>query len=185
MPTKNIVKHSKFLSLLLRHQPETIGLSLDAGGWASVEELLAKLQVHGRTLSPIELDIIVRTNDKQRFSFNEDKTRIRANQGHSLKQVELGLAAIEPPPILYHGTASRFMQAISQQGLTRQSRQHVHLSADKDTAYKVGARHGLPVILQINAARMQQDGFVFYCSANGVWLTAQVPTRYFMPQAET
>ena len=99
MPTKNIVKHSKFLSLLLRHQPETIGLSLDTGGWASVEELLAKLQAHGRTLSPAELDIIVSTNDKQRFSFNEDKTRIRANQGHSLKQVELGLAAIEPPPI--------------------------------------------------------------------------------------
>ena len=122
---------------------------------------------------------IVATNDKQRYSFNADKSKIRANQGHSLKTVDLALQPQIPPAVLYHGTASRFMQSIQREGLQKRSRQHVHLSADTQTARKVGARHGTPVILQLDAQQMQADGFVFYCSENGVWLTEHVPARYF------
>ena len=123
-------KNSKFLSLILRHQPETIGLILDEAGWVSVSELLTQLATHGRGMSMEELEHVVATNDKQRFSFNVDKTRIRANQGHSLRTLDLGLQPIEPPEILYHGTAERFLESILQTGLEKRSRQHVHLSAD-------------------------------------------------------
>lgn len=175
---KTTIKQSKFLSLILRHQPETIGLELDEAGWASVPELLEKLTAHNRHMTMAELEQVVITNDKQRFSFNEDKTRIRANQGHSLKTLDLGLQPVEPPESLYHGTAERFLSSILQTGLEKRSRQHVHLSADKETAHKVGIRHGKPVILKVAAGQMQRDGLTFYHSANGVWLTDHVPTTY-------
>jgi len=178
MNPKNTVKQSKFLSLILRHQPEKIGLALDESGWASVSELLVKLTGHGFGMSLEELGYVVASNDKQRFSFNEDQTRIRANQGHSLKTLDLGLQAVEPPKILYHGTAERFLDSILRTGLEKRSRQHVHLSADTETAHKVGIRHGKPAILQVVAGQMQRGGYAFYRSANGVWLTDHVPTQY-------
>ena len=181
MNQKAIVKFSKFLSLVLRHQPETIGLTLDTAGWATVSELLTKLAAHGRGMTMAELETLVSNDDKQRFSFNADKTCMRANQGHSLQTIELGLIAIEPPEILFHGTASRFLESILQTGLEKRSRQHVHLSADTETAHKVGIRHGKPMILQVAAGQMQRDGFAFYRSANGVWLTDHVPSDYLTP----
>lgn len=168
----------KFLSLILRHAPEKIGITLDKSGWASVDELLQQLATHNKPLSFEQLIEIVETNNKQRYSFNHDRTRIRANQGHSI-ELDLQLTPQEPPEVLYHGTASRFMKSITQQGLIKGSRHHVHLSKDKETAHQVGSRHGVPVILAIASGQMQRDGFVFYCSDNGVWLTDHVPTRYF------
>lgn len=168
----------KFISLILRHNPHKIGLELDESGWASVDDLLDGLKNKGRSISFDQLENIVETNDKQRYSFNTDKTRIRANQGHSLK-LDLQLEPVEPPEVLYHGTASRFMQAINKQGLIKGSRHHVHLSQDKETAHTVGARHGFPVIIAIASGQMHRDGYVFYCSANEVWLTESVPVKYF------
>ena len=178
MHDKDKIRKGKFLSLILRHQPDKIGLSLDAEGWAEVATLLQQLAKYRQTLSMAELEEIVATNDKQRYAFNADKSKIRANQGHSLRTVDLALSPRLPPDVLYHGTASRFLSSIQQHGLEKRSRQHVHLSADTQTARKVGARHGVPVILQINAQQMQTDGFVFYCAANGVWLTEHIPARY-------
>lgn len=168
----------KFLSLILRHAPEKIGITLDKSGWASVDELLQQLAAHNKPLSFEQLVEIVETNNKQRYSFNQDRTRIRANQGHSI-ELDLQLTPQKPPEVLYHGTASRFMKSITQQGLIKGSRHHVHLSKDKETAHQVGSRQGVPVILAIASGQMQRDGFVFYCSDNGVWLTDHVPTRYF------
>lgn len=178
MNEKQKTSKGKFLSLILRHQPETIGLTLDEAGWASVDELLAKLAAHKKPLSRAELEELVITNNKQRYSFNADQTKIRANQGHSLPTVDLGLEPLEPPAILYHGTASRFVEVILQEGLTPRSRQHVHLSKDTETATQVGMRHGKPVILLVDAQQMQLDRFEFYCSANSVWLTEKVPAIY-------
>ncbi|WP_028488729.1 RNA 2'-phosphotransferase [Thiothrix lacustris] len=180
MHSKNKIKQGKFLSLILRHEPEAIGLTLDAAGWVAVPELLKQLAAHGRGMSMAELEDIVASNDKQRYSFNADKTQIRANQGHSLKTLDLGLASAEPPDILYHGTAKRFLDSILQTGLEKRSRQHVHLSVDELTAHKVGSRHGSPVILRVAARQMQHDGFIFYCSDNGVWLTDHVPIAYLL-----
>ncbi|HPY39338.1 MAG TPA: RNA 2'-phosphotransferase [Thiolinea sp.] len=178
MNEKEKTSKGKFLSLILRHQPETIGLTLDESGWAAVDDLLAKLAAHKKPLSRAELEELVSTNDKQRYSFNADQTKIRANQGHSLQTIDLGLEPLEPPAVLYHGTASRFVEAILQTGLRAQSRQHVHLSKDTATATKVGARHGKPIILVVDAQTMQKDGFPFYCSENNVWLTEKVPAKY-------
>lgn len=178
MTIKSTTKQSKFLSLILRHEPDKIGLTLDEAGWASVPELLAQLEAHGRGMSKEELEHVVAINDKQRFSFNEDKTRIRANQGHSLKTLDLGLQPVEPPEILYHGTAARFLDSILQTGLEKRSRQHVHLSADTETAHKVGIRHGKPIIFQVAAGQMHRSGFVFFCADNGVWLTDHVSVTY-------
>lgn len=171
---KNI---SKFLSLVLRHQPETIDLALDANGWANVEELIAKCEKHNHTFSEDELKEIVFTNDKKRFSFNDDETQIRANQGHSI-DVDLALNPATPPSFLYHGTVAKFLENIRQDGLLKMNRQHVHLSKDKETAIKVGSRRGSPVILVVNSFRMHEDGFVFFISENGVWLTDHVPVKY-------
>jgi putative RNA 2'-phosphotransferase len=168
---------SKFLSLVLRHNPERIGLTLDSAGWADVAELLARARQHRRPLTLTLLQEEVANNDKKRFAFSEDGTRIRANQGHSIA-VDLGLPEIAPPDRLYHGTATRFVEAIKQQGLRPGNRQHVHLSLDHETAVKVGQRHGKPVVLVIAARQMQAAGHPFYCSANGVWLVAAVPTEY-------
>ena len=167
----------KFISLILRHHPETIGISLDEHGWANVEELLRGINNSGRKIDMKLLEEIVRTNKKQRYSFNEDKTLIRANQGHSIP-VDVELEEAGPPEELYHGTASSFLDAIMQEGLKPMSRLYVHLSSDIETAKVVGARHGRPVILKINTSKMQEDGMKFYLSKNGVWLTKNIPTKY-------
>jgi putative RNA 2'-phosphotransferase len=168
---------SKFLSLVLRHRPDKIGLTLDAQGWAAVDELLAKMNQHGAPLTRPLLNDIVEQDDKQRYAFSADGTRIRANQGHSI-QIDLGLEPIAPPEYLYHGTATRFHASIQQHGLLRGKRDYVHLSPDEDTARKVGARHGEPLVLVVKAGEMHAAGFVFYRSANGVWLIDHVPPEY-------
>lgn len=174
---KNLKHLSKFISLVLRHKPEEIGLVLDANGWADTEELIRKINEKGGGLTLSILEEIVETNDKKRFAFNEDHSRIRASQGHSI-DVVLGLEPVQPPDILYHGTAEKNLPSILENGLASQSRQHVHLSATTDTARQVGSRHGKPVVLTINAAAMYKDGHVFFLSANKVWLTHSVPLKY-------
>ena len=169
---RNQTKTSKFISLILRHRPEEIGLTLDEHGWARVDQLL-----RGVKISLEELEEIVAKDEKQRYSFNEDKTLIRANQGHSIP-VDLELDPVEPPERLYHGTVGQFLPSIRREGLTKQSRQYVHLSGDPVTAAKVGSRRGKPIVLQVNAGAMQREGFRFYQAANGVWLTETVPPEY-------
>lgn len=172
-----LARISKFLSLVLRHRPEVIGLRLDERGWVDVDELLRCASEHGRPLSRDTLDAVVATNDEQRFAFSDDRTRIRASQGHSLA-VDLALEAREPPEVLFHGTATRFLAAILAQGLTARSRQHVHLSRDVETATQVGARHGQPVVLRVAAGAMFRAGALFFLSANGVWLTNRVAPEH-------
>lgn len=168
---------SKFLSLILRHQPEVINLQLDTAGWAKVDELLAKLAQKGMHLDLIELQEMVATNPKQRFRFNEDQTLIRANQGHSIP-VDLGFSPTQPPTILYHGTAERNVPSIQASGLLKGNRQHVHLSADRETAIMVGQRHGKPVDLTVLAEQMHQQGIPFFLSDNKVWLTDYVDPKF-------
>ncbi|MEA9415197.1 RNA 2'-phosphotransferase [Flavobacterium sp. PL02] len=168
---------SKFLSLVLRHSPETINLKLDENGWADVEELIAKCSKNGNTLDSELLDYVVENNDKKRFAFNDDKTKIRASQGHSIS-VELNLNEAEPSEFLYHGTVGKFMDSIKKEGLQKMSRQHVHLSQDRETAIKVGGRRGAPQILSVRSGAMHRDGFKFYLSENNVWLTDAVPAKY-------
>ncbi|ASK31207.1 RNA 2'-phosphotransferase [Chryseobacterium sp. T16E-39] len=168
---------SKFLSLILRHQPETIHLELDENGWADVEELITKSANKRMYFTSEELNEIVETNNKKRFAFNEDKTKIRANQGHSI-DIDLALTPQQPPQFLYHGTAEANIGSITEKGIEKRSRQHVHLSADKDTATKVGMRHGKPVILTIRTGKMFEEGIQFYLSNNGVWLTDFVDAKY-------
>ncbi len=168
---------SKFLSLILRHQPEVIGITLDENGWTDVDELIAKMNTNGHRISFDELEEVVETNDKQRFAFSDDYNKIRASQGHSVN-ISLGLDPQEPPEYLYHGTVAKFLDSIRKEGLQRMSRQHLHLSRDRETAMKVGSRRGIPVILNINTGAMHQDGFLFYLSDNGVWLTDHVPAKY-------
>jgi putative RNA 2'-phosphotransferase len=177
MPRDPIVAASKLLSFILRHRPDSVGLALDANGWAAVDVLLACLQASGHTVDRAVLERVVARNDKQRFAFSDDGTRIRASQGHSVA-VDLALEPATPPALLYHGTASRFLKSILASGLRASGRHHVHLSADIETARRVGARHGFPVVLRVDARRMQADGIVFYRSDNGVWLTAVVLPRY-------
>ncbi len=167
----------KFLSLILRHSPETIGLELDENGWADVDNLIRLSAAHRRPFSIVELEEIVATNDKQRYSFNDTKEKIRANQGHSVNIV-LGLSPVEPPEYLYHGTATRFLSSIMKNGIVKGGRQHVHLSSDTATAQKVGSRHGTPAILTIESGKMYHDGILFYRSENGVWLTDYVNVKY-------
>ena len=167
---------SKYISLILRHKPETIGISLDEHGWANVDELIAGIA----KTNEINMDIleeIVATDEKQRYSFNEDKTLIRANQGHSIP-VDVELEESAPPEILWHGTGEKFVAAIDEQGLIPKSRLYVHLSKDEETAVKVGSRHGRPVLYRVLAGKMQKDGYKFYLSKNGVWLTKEVPVEY-------
>ena len=164
------------MSLILRHRPEVIGITLDEHGWASVDELLAGIS-RTRPLDMAGLEEIVRTDEKQRYAFNADKTKIRANQGHSVR-VDVELQPVTPPALLYHGTGEKFVPSIEARGLIPKTRLYVHLSGDYDTARKVGARHGSPRVYQINAARMSADGYVFCRSVNGVWLTKQVPPQY-------
>ncbi|MCB8921494.1 MAG: RNA 2'-phosphotransferase [Ardenticatenaceae bacterium] len=172
-----LARYSKFLSLVLRHRPERIGLTLDDGGWADVTELLYKANAANVPLTPELLQQVVAENNKQRFAFNQDGTRLRASQGHSIP-VDLGLTPVTPPPILYHGTATKYMASIQQQGLRPCRRHHVHLSGDGETAVAVGQRHGTPMVLIIQAEQMYQAGYAFYRSANGIWLTDHVPSTY-------
>jgi putative RNA 2'-phosphotransferase len=174
---KEATRISKFLSLVLRHQPELIGLNLDEQGWTPVPELLEKLRQQNIVIDHTALQQIVATNNKKRFAFNEDQTQIRASQGHSVG-VSLDYHPTIPPAVLYHGTAEKNLPSILQHGLKKQSRHHVHLSADKETAVNVGRRHGKPVVLEVKAADMHRDGCQFFVSANGVWLTDQVLPNY-------
>lgn len=173
-PSPNFKAASKFLSLVLRHRPDKIDITLDEHGWIDVDILIAAANKHGMPLDRDTLDEIVRTNDKQRFALSEDGSQIRANQGHSI-DIDLGLQPQQPPEFLYHGTAENSIPSIRKDGLLPRSRQHVHLSPDLETATKVGARHGRPVVLEVEAGKMWRDGHVFYCSENGVWLTGTVP----------
>lgn len=168
---------SKFLSLVLRHKPEMIDITLDANGWVLVDHLLEQTAKHGEPLSRDELDAIVAQSDKKRFTLTRDGTRIRAAQGHSVA-VNLALEPVEPPELLFHGTATKALAAIRDQGLKPGLRQQVHLSQDEKTAEKVGQRHGEPHVLRISAKRMHVAGFMFYQADNGVWLTDHVPTDY-------
>lgn len=177
---QKITKVSKYLSFLLRHRPESIGLVLDANGWASVEELLSKTTAHQLTRELLE--IVVETNDKQRFSFSEDGRKIRANQGHSIT-IDLDLAPQTPPEILFHGTAVRFWEAIQTDGLRKMNRHHVHLTESRAVAQNVGSRYGTPLILEIDAHKMQHDGYLFYKTANNVWLVDHVPFAYIRQNA--
>ncbi|MFT3826227.1 MAG: RNA 2'-phosphotransferase [Chitinophagaceae bacterium] len=172
---------SKMLSYILRHQPQSIGLSLNEQGWANVEELITKMKAHGTAIDHSTLQAIVDTNDKKRFAFNEDKTMIRASQGHSV-EVELSYEPQTPPEHLYHGTTDQTLPLIMQTGLSKMGRHDVHFSTDKATAMQVGQRHGKPILLVIKALLMHQDSLVFYRSDNGVWLTETVPPQYIEPQ---
>lgn len=170
-------QHSKFLSLVLRHQPELIGLRPDAAGWIGRDDLLVALAKHDHAISPADLDEIVATSPKRRFAFSDDGTRIRASQGHSFS-VDLGLEPMTPPNVLFHGTVAAVIPAILAEGLQKQQRHHVHLSADVETAKQVGGRRGKPVILEVAALQLHGAGHAFYRSANGVWLTDSVPAEF-------
>jgi len=174
---KRAISVSKYLSLVLRHDPSVAGITLDPEGWVDVDDLLAGAARHGHAFTREELNEVVRTSDKQRFALSLDAQRIRANQGHSVS-VDLGLPRETPPEILYHGTVDRFLSSIMANGLEKRARQHVHLSSDVVTATRVGSRRGEAVILKIAAASMHSAGFHFFCSANGVWLTERVPPQY-------
>lgn len=174
---KHLTSISKFLSLVLRHQPQKIGLQLDGAGWVGIDELQTRAAAHGKTISRALLQQVVASNDKQRFAISEDGLRIRANQGHTIA-IDLGLTPAVPPARLLHGTASRFLDAILQQGLDKRQRHHVHLTTREDIARSVGQRYGKVVMLAIDAEAMQRDGHVFYESENHVWLTEHVPPRY-------
>ncbi|GGV73073.1 RNA 2'-phosphotransferase [Streptomyces massasporeus] len=175
MDERRTVKVSKYLSKHLRHQPERIGLTLDEAGWVEIDTLIAAATAHGFRFTRDELDQVVATNDKRRFAV--EGTRIRASQGHSV-EVDLGLAPATPPVRLYHGTVARSLSAIRAEGLRPMNRHAVHLSPDQETATRVGARRGRPVVLTVDADAMHRDGHVFHVSANGVWLTEAVPARY-------
>jgi putative RNA 2'-phosphotransferase len=177
MEQSRLVKISKYLSKHLRHAPERLGLTLAPGGWVKVDELLSACAAHQFPVTHAELEEVVATSDKQRFSFDEAKTCIRANQGHSV-EVDLQLESQIPPDVLYHGTGEQSVPMILRSGLLKMSRHHVHLSRDIETARKVGMRHGRPAILAIDTVAMQRDEFIFYCSDNGVWLVDEVPLQY-------
>jgi putative RNA 2'-phosphotransferase len=177
MNEKTTKDTSKFLSLVLRHAPEKIDLTLDENGWVNVNELIAQCNKLHKKLNLELLHYVVETNDKKRFAFNEDKTKIRASQGHSVA-IDLNIETATAPDFLYHGTVDKFLEGIKKEGLQKMSRQHVHLSQDKETAIKVGSRRGKPIILVVNTKQMQEDGFKFYLSENKVWLTDEVPAKY-------
>lgn len=168
---------SKFLSLVLRHKPETIGIQLDQNGWIDVYQLIDKSNKYGIEFDRETLNHIVATNSKKRFAFNDKFDKIRASQGHSV-EIELGYKNQRPPKILFHGTSEKSVQSILDKGLEKRNRQHVHLSSDIETAIKVGQRHGKPIVFEILAEKMYNDKFEFYISENGVWLTGNVPTKY-------
>ena len=169
---------SRYMCLILRHHPEVIGITLDEHGWADVEELIAGIaEKKNKNFNREMLEEIVRTDDKQRYAFSEDRTKIRANQGHSIP-VDVELERKEPPEFLYHGTGKKYAESIDAQGLIPKSRLYVHLSGDRETAETVGRRHGKPVIYLVHSGRMNRDGYAFFLSRNGVWLTKSAPAGY-------
>ena len=174
---ENVTQVSRFLSLILRHKPEVIGITLDEHGWADVDALLKGMS-ESYNISKEDLNFIVNTDSKQRYSFNKDYTKIRANQGHSLKYVDVELKEQVPPDILFHGSGHKYGESIRKEGLKPKSRLYVHLSKDIETAAEVGARHGSPDIYRVDAKKMYEDGHKFYLSSNGVWLTLSVPVKY-------
>ncbi len=176
-------KISKFLSLILRHQPEVVGLSLEENGWVSVEKLIKACADDGKSFSLVELQEVVETNDKKRFAFDETGKKIRASQGHSV-EVEIEFEKKLPPEILYHGTAEKNVGVILAEGLKKMSRHHVHLSAETETAEKVGRRYGKPVIFQVETTAMLAEDFEFYVSANGVWLVESIPPKFLSLKEE-
>ena len=178
------IRLSKFLSLVLRHKPEQIGMTLGAHGWVDIDQLLSLSAASCRNFSRDALLHVVETNDKKRFTLSADGLRIRAAQDHSVA-VELGLEAVMPPEILFHGTAKKNLAAIFAEGLRAQKRTHVHLSADTETARRVGARHGEPTILQVATGKMHVQGHVFFRADNGVWLCASVPAEFLSLPAES
>ena len=181
MKPAEIVKKSKWLSQHLRHTPQRIGLRLESGGWVEVEKLLAAAARRlGMEMSRAQLEEVVAKNDKQRFAFDAARTKIRANQGHSVA-IDLELEAQTPPPILYHGTGAQNRDLLVREGLKKMRRHHVHLSVDVETARKVGARKGKPLVFAVDAARLSAGGAIFYRSANGVWLTEEVAPSYLQP----
>lgn len=180
---KQLTHISKFLSLVLRHQPETISIQLDQNGWTDINELIEKANNYGIKFDRETLNQIVETNSKKRFAFNDTQDKIRACQGHSV-EIELGYINQKPPEILFHGTAEKFVQSILDTGLQKRNRQHVHLSSDLETAKKVGQRHGKPFIFQVLAEQMYNDNFKFFISDNGVWLTDNVPPKYLIQTEE-
>ncbi len=180
MDEKRLVKVSRYLSKHLRHRPERLGLRLEPGGWVGVDELLEACARHRFPIGREELREVVERNDKRRFAFDPWGTRIRAQQGHSVP-VDLGLGPLAPPPVLYHGTNERALTFIMREGLSPMGRHHVHLSPDPETAGRVGARRGRPVVLEVDSGRMSREGHAFYRSGNGVWLVEAVPPRYLRP----
>ena len=174
---RRLVRISKYLSKHLRHNPQRLGLTLEAGGWVPVTDLLDACHRSNFPITRAELDEVVERNDKRRFSFDDTGTKLRANQGHSVP-IDLLLAPAVPPPTLFHGTARPAVATIMREGLRRMTRHHVHLSMTTDAALKVGARHGKPVVLAVDAQGMSSEGFTFYETKNGAWLTAEVPPRF-------
>lgn len=169
---------SKFIALILRHKPEAIGITLDEHGWANVDELLKGIN-RQYPLTMAQLEDIVATDNKQRYSFNDDKTMIRANQGHSIP-VDVELEVVQPPKYLFHGTGEKYVSSIDEQGLIPKTRLYVHLSGDYETAVKVGSRHGKPVVYRVLSGQMADSGIIFYRSVNGIWLTKRVPREYLL-----
>jgi putative RNA 2'-phosphotransferase len=179
MNERQTIKISKFLSLVLRHDPHSIGLELDENGWVGVLSLISKVGPKFPGFNMAMLEEVVANNNKKRFAFNEDKTKIRANQGHSI-QVDLDYEPVLPPEILYHGTVGRYSNIIAKEGIKKMSRHHVHMSKDLQTAVVVGTRRGEAVILKVKAGEMHRAGFEFFVSPNGVWLTDFVPPAYII-----
>lgn len=169
---------SKFLSYILRHEPQAIGIQLDSEGWADLDELIQQAASHGRLLERQDILEVVASSDKKRFALSSDENRIRANQGHSTSTVAIEHQQKVPPALLYHGTASRFLDSIHAQGLVPGARHHVHLSAEQQTAVEVGSRYGSPVVLEVDAGEMHRQGFRFFQADNGVWLTERVPGEF-------
>ena len=178
MDSKTNKRASKFLSYVLRHHPELINLTLDTQGWANTQELIEKATRGDHVLTFEQLVEIVETNDKQRFSFNEDRSQIRTNQGHSLQFIDLKMETQAPPEILYHGSVGKFVDSIKEHGLQKGSRQYVHLSIEIQTAIEVGSRRGKPVVLTVQAMKMYNAGYQFYLSDNQIWLTEHVPSEF-------
>ncbi len=177
MDEKSRTSLSKFLSLVLRHEPELIRIELDDRGWVAIESLLGQCRAHGKDISRAMLDEVVETSPKRRFAVSEDGLMIRASQGHSV-DVQLGYQPATPPEVLFHGTVASNLDSIKSGGLTKMARHDVHLSPDRQSARTVGARRGKPIVLQVAAGRMHRDGHAFFLSANGVWLTDHVPAQY-------
>lgn len=177
MHKQQLKKVSKSLSYVLRHRPDSVGLELQAGGWIAVDELITAFERAGKRLSLELLEVVVAENDKQRFEFSDDRTKIRSRQGHSV-EIDLGYQPATPPDLLYHGTATRNLESIRQQGLIKGGRHHVHMSTNRQTMLAVAQRHGKPVLLAIDSIRMLADGFAFFVTGNDVWLTDHVPPKY-------